>query len=84
MIWSQFSTKVFQITILETKDWDKNKYQYSKENSSLEHRIHIHDKMHDFDQNTSKKKEKKILNFSQEFPKFENFQMLNPAIHLEW
>ena len=40
--------------------------------------------MHDFDQNTSKKKEEKILNFSQEFPKFENFQMLNPAIHLEW
>ena len=41
MIWSQFSTKVLQITILDIKDWDKNKFQYSKENSSLEHREFI-------------------------------------------
>ena len=61
MIWSQISTKVFQITILETKAWDKNKCQYSKENSSLEQRIHSHDKMHDFDQNTSKRKEEKFF-----------------------
>ena len=42
MIWSQFSTKVLQITILDIKDWDKNKCQYSKENSSLEQRIYIY------------------------------------------
>ena len=61
MIWSQFSTKVLhlQMTILEIKDWDKNKCQYSKENSSLEQRIYLHNKMHDFNQNTSKRKEEK-------------------------
>ena len=42
MIWSQFSTKVLKITILDTKDWDKNKFQYSKENSSLEQRIYVY------------------------------------------
>ena len=61
MIWSQFSTKVLhlQMTILEIKDWDKNKCQYSKENSSLEQRIYLHSKRHDFNQNTSKRKEEK-------------------------
>ena len=56
MIWSQFSTKVLhlQVTILEIKDWDKNKCQYSKEDSSLEQRIYLHNKIHDFNQNASK------------------------------
>ena len=53
MIWSQLSTKVLQITILDNKDSDKNKCQYSKENSSLEQRIFLHNQMHDFNQNTS-------------------------------
>ena len=53
MIWFQFSTKVLQITIFDIKDWDKNKCQYSKENSSLEQRIYLHNQMHDFNQNTS-------------------------------
>ena len=60
MIWSQFSTKVLQMTILEIKDWDKNKCQYSKENSSLEQRIYLLNQMHDFNQNTSKRKEEKF------------------------
>ena len=42
MIWSQFSTKKLQITILDIKNWDKNKYQYSKQNSSLEQRFYIY------------------------------------------
>ena len=56
MIWSQFSTKVLhlQMTILEIKDWDKNKCQYSKEDSSLEQRIYLRNKIHDFNQNASK------------------------------
>ena len=57
MIWSEYnieySTKVLQMTILEIKDWNKNKCQYSKENSSLEQRIYLHNQMHDFNQNTS-------------------------------
>ena len=53
-MWSQLSTKVLQITILDIKDWDKNKCQYSKENSSLEQRIYLHNQMHDFNQNTLK------------------------------
>ena len=36
MVWSQFSTKVLQITTLDIDDWNNNKDQYSKENSSLE------------------------------------------------
>ena len=44
------------MTILEIK-WDKNKCQYSKENSSLEQRTYLHNKMHDFNQITSKRKE---------------------------
>ena len=60
MAWSQFSTKVLQMTILEIKDWDKNKWQYPKENPSLEQRIYLHNKMHDFNQNTSKRKEDKF------------------------
>ena len=70
------------MTILEIKDWDKNKCLYSKENSSLEQRIYLHNKMHDFSQNTSKRKEE-VLDFSQESPKDKSFQTLSPAIHLE-
>ena len=36
------------MTILEIKDWDKNKCLYSKENSPLEQRIYLHNKTHDF------------------------------------
>ena len=37
MVWSQFSTKVLQITVLDIDDWDRIRVnQYSKENSSLE------------------------------------------------
>ena len=37
MVWSQFSTKVLQITILDIDDWDWIRVnQYSKENSFLE------------------------------------------------
>ena len=60
MIWSQFSTKVLQITILDIKDWDKNKCWYSTENSSLEQNLYLHNQMHDFNQNTSKRKEEKF------------------------
>ena len=52
-----------QMTILEIKDWDKNKCQYSKENSSLEQRIYLLNQMHDFNQNTSKRKEEKFQIF---------------------
>ena len=45
------------MTILEIKDWNKNKCQYSKENSSLEQRIYLHNQMHDFNQNTLKRNE---------------------------
>ena len=48
------------MTILEIKDQNKNKGQYSKENPSLEQRIYLHNKMHDFNQNTSKRKEEKF------------------------
>ena len=41
-MWSQFSTKVSQITILDIKDGEKNKCHYSKENPSLEQRIYIY------------------------------------------
>ena len=37
MLWSQFSTKVLQITILDIDDWNWIRVsQYSKENPSLE------------------------------------------------
>ena len=52
------------MTILEIKDWDKNKWQYPKENSSLEQRIYLHNKMHDFNQNTSKGRKKNFKFFS--------------------
>ena len=57
------------MTILEIKDWDKNKWQYPKENSSLEQRIYLHNKMHDFNQNTSKRKEEKFLIFLKNYQK---------------
>ena len=46
-----------QITILEIKDWDENKCQYSKENLSLEQNLKVHNQLHDFNQNTSIRKD---------------------------
>ena len=83
MIWCQFSTKVLQITILDTKDWDKNKCQYSKENSSLEQRIYIYIIKCIISIKIPKKEGRKILNFSQELQKDKRFQTLRSAIHLE-
>ena len=57
------------MTILEIKDWDKNNCQYSKENSSLKQKIYLHNKMHDFNQNTSKRKEEKFLIFLKNYQK---------------
>ena len=54
------STKVLQITILDIIDWDINKCQCSKENSSLEQNLYLHNQMHDINQNVSKKKEEKF------------------------
>ena len=48
------------MAIYEIKDQDKNNCQYSKENSSSEQRIYLHNKMHDLNQNTSKRKEEKF------------------------
>ena len=54
MIWSQFSTKVLQISIIDIKD---KHCQYSKENLSLEQNLYIHNQMHDIiNQNTSKRR----------------------------
>ena len=33
MLWSQFSTKILDIAILDIKDWDINKCQYSGVNA---------------------------------------------------
>ena len=57
------------MAILELKDWDKNKSQYSKKNSSLEQRIYLHNEMHDFNQNTSKRKEEKLHFFLKNYQK---------------
>ena len=81
MIWSQFSTKVLQITILDIKDWDKNKCQYSKENSSLEQRIYIYIIECMISIKIPQKGRKK--NFSQELQRYKIFKVLSPAIHLE-
>ena len=46
MIWSQFTTKVLQINI-DINEWDKiYKCKYSKENSSLEQNLYLHNQMH--------------------------------------
>ena len=47
------------MTILDF-NWDKNRCQYSKGNSSLEQRTYLRNKMHDFNQITSKRKEEKF------------------------
>ena len=60
MIWSGFPTKVLQLTIYEIEGWNKNKCQYSTENSSSEQRIYLHNNTHDLNQNTSKEKEEKF------------------------
>ena len=47
MVWSQFSTKVLQITILDIDDWDRIKVnQYSKGNSSLEQNSSLHNQIY--------------------------------------
>ena len=46
MVWSQFSTKVLQITVLDINDWDKIRVnQYSKENPSLEQNSSLHNQI---------------------------------------
>ena len=89
MIWSQFSSKVLQITILDIKDWDKNKCQFSKENSFLEQRIYISINKCMISVKIHQKGRKKILNFSQGLQKDKSLQTLspskslNPPLHLE-
>ena len=47
MIWSQFSTKVLQMTIHDIDDWDRIRAnQYSKENSSLEQNSFLHNEIY--------------------------------------
>ena len=47
MEWSQFSSKVLQITILDIDDWDRIRVnQYSKENSSLEQNSSLHNQIY--------------------------------------
>ena len=47
MAWSQFSTKVLQITILDIDDWDRIRVnQYSKENPSLEQNSSLHNQIY--------------------------------------
>ena len=47
MVWSQFSTKVLQITNLDIGDWDRIRVnQYSKENSSLEQNSSLHNQIY--------------------------------------
>ena len=47
MIWSQFSTKVLQITVLDIYGWDRIRVnQYSKENSSLEQNSSLHNQIY--------------------------------------
>ena len=81
MIWSQFPPKVLQITILDIKDWDKNKCQYSKEGSSLQQRIYIYIIECVISIKIPQKRRKQI--FSQELQKDKSFPTLSPAIHLE-
>ena len=46
MVWSQFSTKVLQKTVLDINDWDKIRVsQYSKENPSLEQNSSLHNQI---------------------------------------
>ena len=47
MIWSQFSTKVLQVTILDIDDWYWIRVnQYSKEKSSLEQNSSLHNQIY--------------------------------------
>ena len=72
------STKVLQITILDIIDWDINKCQCSKENSSLEPNSYLHNQMHDISKYL-KKEGRKILILSQELQKDnKSFQTLSP------
>ena len=50
MVWSQFSTKVLQITVLDIDDWDRIRVnQISKENSSLEQNSSFHNQIYTCD-----------------------------------
>ena len=47
MVWSQFSTKVLQVIILDTDDWDRIRFnQYSKGNSSSEQKSSLHNQIY--------------------------------------
>ena len=79
MIWSQFSTKVLQITILHINDWDniqKKTYLWNRFYVCIIKCIWYQSKC-------LKKEGRRILNFSQEWQKDKSFQILGPAIHLE-
>ena len=46
MVWSEFSTKVLQIALLDIDDWDRIKVnQYLKGNSSLEQNSSLHNQI---------------------------------------
>ena len=81
MIWSQFSTKVLQISILDIKDWDKNTCQYLKENSSLEERSYIYIIKCMISIKIPQKGRK--IKFFSRITIDKSFQTLSPAIHLE-
>ena len=83
MIWSQFSTKVLQITILHINDLDKISI-IIQQKTHLSNRIYIYIIKCIWNQSKYLPKEgTRILFFSQELQKDKSFQMLSPAIHLE-
>ena len=83
MIWSQFSTKVLQITILHINDWDKISI-IIQQKTHLSNRIYIYIMKCIWTQSKYLPKEgTRILFFSQELQKDKSFQMVSPAIHLE-
>ena len=83
MIWSQFSTKVLQITILHINDWDKISI-IIQQKTHLSNRIYIYIIKCIWNQSKYLPKEgTRILFFSQELQKDKSFQMISQAIHLE-
>ena len=68
MIWSQFSTKVLQINLLDIDDWDRIRVkQYSKENLSWEQNSSLYNQIYTWYYQSkiynSKRKERRIFNF---------------------
>ena len=57
--------------------------QYSKENSSLEQNLYLHNQMYMVSIKIPQKGRKKNFKFLLKITKCESFQMLSPAIHLE-